>query len=27
VPLHAGQNPYNERYLNTKIAKLGHLAD
>jgi 3,4-dihydroxy 2-butanone 4-phosphate synthase / GTP cyclohydrolase II len=27
VPLHAGQNPYNERYLHTKIAKLGHLAD
>jgi len=27
VPLHAGQNPYNERYLETKIAKLGHLAD
>ena len=27
VPLHAGHNPYNERYLNTKIAKLGHLAD
>ena len=27
VPLHAGQNPYNERYLDTKIAKLGHLAD
>ncbi|MEJ2667198.1 MAG: bifunctional diaminohydroxyphosphoribosylaminopyrimidine deaminase/5-amino-6-(5-phosphoribosylamino)uracil reductase RibD [Deinococcales bacterium] len=27
VPLHAGQNPYDERYLNTKIAKLGHLAD
>ena len=27
VPLHAGQNPYNERYLNTKIAKLGHMAD
>jgi len=27
VPLHAGHNPYNERYLETKIAKLGHLAD
>ena len=27
VPLHAGQNPYNERYLSTKIDKLGHLAD
>jgi 3,4-dihydroxy 2-butanone 4-phosphate synthase/GTP cyclohydrolase II len=27
VPLHAGENPYNERYLRTKIAKLGHLSD
>ena len=27
VPLHAGENPYNEAYLQTKIAKLGHLAD
>ncbi len=27
VPLHTGQNPYNERYLNTKVEKLGHLAD
>ena len=27
VPLHAGQNPHNERYLATKVAKLGHLAE
>ena len=27
VPLHAGENPYNERYLETKREKLGHLAD
>jgi 3,4-dihydroxy 2-butanone 4-phosphate synthase/GTP cyclohydrolase II len=27
VPLHAGENPYNERYLETKQKKLGHLAD
>ncbi len=27
VPLHAGKNPHNERYLATKIAKLGHLAE
>jgi 3,4-dihydroxy 2-butanone 4-phosphate synthase / GTP cyclohydrolase II len=27
VPLHAGENPYNEAYLATKRAKLGHLAD
>ncbi|MBK8238364.1 MAG: hypothetical protein IPK74_22770 [Deltaproteobacteria bacterium] len=27
VPLHAGKNPHNERYLATKVAKLGHLAD
>ncbi len=27
VPLHTGQNPHNERYLETKMAKLGHLAD
>jgi len=27
VPLHAGENPYNEAYLRTKIAKLGHIAD
>jgi 3,4-dihydroxy 2-butanone 4-phosphate synthase/GTP cyclohydrolase II len=27
VPLHAGTNPYNRRYLETKIAKLGHLED
>ena len=27
VPLHAGENPYNESYLRTKIAKLGHMAD
>ena len=27
VPLHAGRNPYNERYLHTKVEKLGHLVD
>jgi 3,4-dihydroxy 2-butanone 4-phosphate synthase/GTP cyclohydrolase II len=27
VPLHAGENPYNEAYLRTKIDKLGHMAD
>jgi 3,4-dihydroxy 2-butanone 4-phosphate synthase/GTP cyclohydrolase II len=27
VPLHAGENPYNERYLETKQKKLGHLVD
>ena len=27
VPLHVGQNPYNERYLRTKEEKLGHLVD
>jgi len=27
VPLHAGENPYNEVYLATKRAKLGHLGD
>ncbi len=27
VPLHVGQNPYNEAYLATKRAKLGHLAE
>ncbi len=27
VPLHAGENPYNEAYLATKRAKLGHLED
>jgi len=27
VPLHAGENPYNETYLATKRAKLGHLGD
>ncbi len=27
VPLHAGHNPHNERYLSTKVAKLGHLPD
>jgi 3,4-dihydroxy 2-butanone 4-phosphate synthase/GTP cyclohydrolase II len=27
VPLHAGKNKYNERYLATKIAKLGHLEE
>ena len=27
VPLHAGENPYNERYLATKREKLGHLGD
>ncbi len=27
VPLHAGENPYNEQYLATKRAKLGHLGD
>jgi 3,4-dihydroxy 2-butanone 4-phosphate synthase / GTP cyclohydrolase II len=27
VPLHAGENPYNEAYLATKRAKLGHWED
>ncbi len=27
VPLHVGENPYNEVYLRTKVAKLGHLDD
>jgi 3,4-dihydroxy 2-butanone 4-phosphate synthase/GTP cyclohydrolase II len=27
VPLHAGANPYNEKYLATKVAKLGHLSE
>ncbi len=27
VPLHVGENPYNERYLRTKEEKLGHMAD
>jgi 3,4-dihydroxy 2-butanone 4-phosphate synthase / GTP cyclohydrolase II len=27
VPLHAGENPYNEAYLATKREKLGHLAE
>jgi 3,4-dihydroxy 2-butanone 4-phosphate synthase / GTP cyclohydrolase II len=27
VALHAGKNPFNERYLATKVAKLGHLED
>ena len=27
VPLHAGENPYNEAYLATKRAKLGHFED
>ena len=27
VPLHAGTNPYNEHYLETKQEKLGHLVD
>ena len=27
IPLHAGENPYNEKYLATKVAKMGHLAD
>ena len=27
VALHAGENPYNEAYLRTKIDKLGHMAD
>jgi 3,4-dihydroxy 2-butanone 4-phosphate synthase / GTP cyclohydrolase II len=27
VPLHVGENPYNERYLQTKREKLGHLRD
>ncbi len=27
VPLHVGQNPYNEAYLATKRAKLGHFED
>jgi 3,4-dihydroxy 2-butanone 4-phosphate synthase/GTP cyclohydrolase II len=25
VPLHAGDNPHNHRYLMTKVEKLGHL--
>ena len=25
VPLQTGQNPHNERYLETKVVKLGHL--
>ena len=25
VPLQTGQNPHNERYLSTKVWKLGHL--
>jgi len=27
VPLHVGENPFNERYLRTKRTKLGHLSD
>jgi 3,4-dihydroxy 2-butanone 4-phosphate synthase/GTP cyclohydrolase II len=27
IPLHAGENPYNEAYLRTKTDKLGHMAD
>jgi 3,4-dihydroxy 2-butanone 4-phosphate synthase/GTP cyclohydrolase II len=27
VPLHVGENPHNEAYLRTKVAKLGHLDD
>jgi 3,4-dihydroxy 2-butanone 4-phosphate synthase/GTP cyclohydrolase II len=27
VPLHAGKNPHNERYLATKVAKLGHIGE
>ena len=27
VPLRAGENPYNERYLATKVEKLGHLLE
>ena len=27
VPLHQGKNPHNERYLATKVGKLGHLFD
>ncbi len=27
IPLHVGKNPYNERYLRTKVMKLGHLAE
>ena len=27
VPLHVGKSPYNERYLATKVEKLGHLSD
>ncbi|MFO0634165.1 MAG: bifunctional 3,4-dihydroxy-2-butanone-4-phosphate synthase/GTP cyclohydrolase II [Nannocystaceae bacterium] len=27
VPLHAGRNPHNERYLATKVAKLGHIGE
>ena len=27
VPLHVGENPHNEVYLRTKVAKLGHLDD
>lgn len=25
VPLYAGQNPHNQRYLSTKVAKMGHI--
>jgi 3,4-dihydroxy 2-butanone 4-phosphate synthase/GTP cyclohydrolase II len=27
VPLHVGENPYNERYLETKRKKLGHIGE
>ena len=27
VPLHVGENPYNERYLETKRKKLGHIGN
>ena len=27
VPLHVGENPFNERYLRTKVEKLGHLGE
>ncbi len=27
VPLHAGQNPHNARYIATKVAKMGHIAE
>ena len=27
IPLHAGQNPHNLKYLETKMGKLGHLPE